>query len=270
MLNVADLSTWHFIKQAFSDITNLDGRFYKSFGLLLKRPGYLANAYFTGRRQPYLKPLQMFLIANLIYFLVQPLTSYNTLNTTLNSHMYRQYYSEDANIESVVKERIAREGISFEQFELLFNQRSSSYAKSFIFIQVPLFALLLFILFGRSRGHYIHHLIFSLHYYAFVSLYVYSAFLFIYGWSLQGGLALFLRDYIETGAHGTLVGEVVRVISELSTQPLNFIYLYLATRRFYNEPRIICLIKSGLLTFSILYIIFLYRYLLFWITFYSV
>ncbi len=265
-----DYSTWHFIKRSFSDITNLDGRFYKSFRLLLTRPGYLSNAYFTGRREPYLRPFQMFLIANVIYFLVQPLTVYNTLNTPLAAQMYLQHYSESADIEGVVRDRIEKEGVSFEQFEIQYNQKSASYAKTFIFILIPPFALLSFILFGRSRGFYIYHLIFSLHFFAFVSLYLFSIYLFVYGWAYTGALDLFLLDYINTSPHGGLIGGVLHVFSELSTQPLVFIYLYLASRRYYNEPRVICLLKSLILTVSILLLILLYRYLLFWLTIYSI
>ncbi len=262
-------STWQFLKQSFGVITNLDGKFYQTFLLLVKKPGNLAEAYLIGQRKPYLRPIQLFLIANVVYFLVQPLTVYNPLNNTLSSHMYRQVYSAQAEIERVVKEEVARRDVPFEQFEAVFNQKAVTFAKTFVFIQIPIFAFLLYLFFGRSRKYFVEHLVFSVHFYAFILFFVFSIFLFFFGWGYRYLLEVFLWDYIENSPNGQLMGRIADLISEQSAGPLTFAYLYFATRRFYKESKIMCFVKTLILCYLFLYVMYLYRFILFWITFYS-
>lgn len=261
-------STIHFVRQSISAITNLDGKFYTSFKLLLKKPGYLPEAFLIGRRKPYLWPIQMFLLANLTYFLVQPLTIYNPLSNTLTSHMYRQVYSEDAGIERIVNDEVARREIPFEQYESLFNQKAVTFAKSFVFMMIPLFALLLYLMFGRSRKYYVEHLLFSVHLYAFVLFFLFSFFLFVFGWSYRFIVDAFM-EFIEGSENSQGIKEIFHLISELAAQPILLAYLYFGTRRFYRESRLSCFLKSLALTIASLYVMYVYRFLLFWLTFYA-
>lgn len=266
-----DFSTWHFIKQSFSFITNLDNKFYQSFKLLLAQPGYLSDAYLRGRRRPYLRPIQMFIIANLVYFFVQPLTIYNTLNNSLQSHMYRQVYSSELRIADKVNAEVEARGIPFEQFEALYNQQSTTYAKSFVFLLVPVFALLLYAVFGRTRKHYLEHFVFSFHFTAFNLFFILSIYLYFFGWFFSWFRSTFLSDYYLNGPLGsTFLAMAVHYVSEMSAQIPVLIYLYIATKRFYKQSSLVCLLKCIFLTWASLYMLYFYRIVLFWLTFYSI
>lgn len=57
-----------FIREAISEYFGIDGRLWRSIGLLLFRPGALTVAYLEGRRQQYLRPLRLYLTATLAFF----------------------------------------------------------------------------------------------------------------------------------------------------------------------------------------------------------
>ncbi|MEM8488840.1 MAG: DUF3667 domain-containing protein [Bacteroidota bacterium] len=267
---VRDYSTWNFLKLSFGSLTNLDGKVFRSFWFLLIRPGYLPRVYLDGRRQPYMRPIQLFLIANLVYFLVQPLTIFNTFNNTLTSHMTRQVYSEGARLADLVNEEVDAREIPFEQFEALFNQKSTTYAKSFVLMIVPLFALFLYAAFGRTRRYYVEHLVFSTHFFAFLLFFVFSLFLFLYSLGYQLTYQFLLGDLLNRQPEGSFLQRFVQLTNEHITTPIFIAYFYLAARRFYAESRISCLLKSLVLNFAMLYVIYTYRFLLFWMTFYSI
>ena len=76
-----------FIGESVSEYFGLDGRLWRSLGLLLFRPGVLTEAYLDGRRTRYLRPLRLYLTATLLFFfllsLLDPLQG-GTLSITLD------------------------------------------------------------------------------------------------------------------------------------------------------------------------------------------
>jgi len=55
-------STWHAVKEAVSDATDLDGRAFRTTRALVS-PGRLTLEFLHGRRAPYLGPIKLFLLA---------------------------------------------------------------------------------------------------------------------------------------------------------------------------------------------------------------
>ena len=63
-----------FIAESVSEYFGLDGRLWRSLGLLLVRPGVLTVAYLDGRRTHYLRPLRLYLTATVLFFFFLNLT----------------------------------------------------------------------------------------------------------------------------------------------------------------------------------------------------
>ncbi len=63
-----------FIAESVSEYFGLDGRLWRSIGLLLFRPGALTAAYLDGRRARYLRPLRLYLTATVLFFFLLSLT----------------------------------------------------------------------------------------------------------------------------------------------------------------------------------------------------
>ncbi|NNF59300.1 MAG: DUF3667 domain-containing protein [Rhodothermaceae bacterium] len=57
-----------FVSDAVKEYFGIDGRLWRSLGLLLFRPGRLTREYFEGRRARYLRPLRLYLTATLTFF----------------------------------------------------------------------------------------------------------------------------------------------------------------------------------------------------------
>ena len=58
------------LRDILHDVLNLDSRAIRTLKPLLFRPGFLTLEYFAGRRQRYVPPLRLYVIASVIFFLV--------------------------------------------------------------------------------------------------------------------------------------------------------------------------------------------------------
>src|SRR4051812_20920678 len=74
-----DLTLRGLLDQVVQACANIDGPLLRSFRCLLTKPGELTMAYLRGERKPYALPLQLFLVANVIFFAAQSLAGTNIL-----------------------------------------------------------------------------------------------------------------------------------------------------------------------------------------------
>lgn len=58
------------LRDILHDVLNLDSRAIRTLKPLLLKPGYLTLEYFAGRRQRYVPPLRLYVIASLVFFLI--------------------------------------------------------------------------------------------------------------------------------------------------------------------------------------------------------
>ena len=59
-----------FLRDAFVEFFGLDGRVWKTLGVLLFKPGRLTRTYLDGRRVAYLRPLRIYLSSTLLFFVL--------------------------------------------------------------------------------------------------------------------------------------------------------------------------------------------------------
>src|SRR6476646_10341892 len=79
--------------QVLQAFTKIDGRLIRSVRGLIGRPGELTVAYLEGRRRTYVGPVQMFLMANALFFGIESLTGGTIFTTPLDSHLHNQPWS---------------------------------------------------------------------------------------------------------------------------------------------------------------------------------
>ena len=98
----------HSLKHFFGDIVNaltfLDTKFLRTLKLMITRPGAMSYQYINGKRVSFIKPVSMFFIANLVYFLF-PL--FNSLDSSLSNQMYHLPHS-------VIAERMVKEEFTLQ------------------------------------------------------------------------------------------------------------------------------------------------------------
>lgn len=237
------------LEEVFHGLFHLDGRFWRSFRLLITRPGFLAAEYCRGARVRYMKPVQIFLIANLAYFLLQPLTGYNTFSTPLESQITRQpLYSRT--LEPVVARHLAATGESFDHYRERFDRWTNTLSRSLLFLMIPVFASLLALLRRRHRRGFGEHLVLATHNLAFQLAILYLPVLSIVGILVRRGwLPAFEGEFA-----------VSLVLIECA-------WWTFALRRIDGDATRTALGKAAVLSVTTFLIVPFYRYLLFWVTF---
>ena len=251
-----DYSLRHFLGEAVNVFANLESPIPRSFFALLFRPGLLTSEYLAGRRKRYLKPLQVFVLCNVIFFFAQPLTGFNALTTPLRVHLTALPHSRL--VRPLVRETVERRQVTLEQYGASFDSTIQSHARTLVILMVPLFACALVPLYWRRRRYFVEHLVFATHFYSIYLLYLlglhYVGFLL-----LRAGLGLGLITRVNEDLFFSIFFVLI-----LAT------YLFFAQRRVYGQSARVTLLKTFALVFTFTFILFVYRFALFFTAFYSV
>ena len=247
----ADLSIRHFFVHALAEFFHFDSKIFRSFRLLFSRPGFLTSEYLRGCRKPYLHPFQLFFVANLIYFLLQPLTRWSGLKAWLNVQTHMMSYSGFA--ARLAAQRLAAKGLTETQLNHAFDHAVDIQARSLVVLIVPLFALVLWLLEWRKRRFFGEHLVFSLHFTAF---WLIAVFIGIYGGSTAVLLAL---GHFGIRFH---VADWRVVLAPLSYAAIA-IYSFFALRAVYGDSVRAAAVKSILFAASFDFVISIYQFVLF-------
>jgi hypothetical protein len=234
-------------------LTSIDARTMRSTWKLLRHPGELTLAWTRGVRKSYVAPFQLFLIANILFFGVQWLTSENVFSSSLDSHLHHQDWSDLA--QSLLARRLEATHTTLEQYEPVFDRAVVLNAKSLILLMTIPFALILPVAFFRERRPFMTHVAFSLHLYTFLLLFF--------------CVALLLARFSELLGFGGL--DVPRVDNVLSIANLAACtaYIYLASGPVYGASGKLRAAKAFLLALTVATIVLGYRFVLFLITLYT-
>ena len=171
-----------FAHEAFETVTSVERSFLRTFRALLRKPGELTAAYMRGERIRYLKPLQLFLLVNVMFFFAAG-PGINVFSTSLHNHLRGSPYRAQA--QRVVAERLPRSGLTEDQYAVTFNRHTRVLARTMVIAMVPAFALGLALLTIRRRRPAVHHLVFSLHFLAITMLLTATV-----SWLLWSGLPI--------------------------------------------------------------------------------
>src|SRR5690348_4774806 len=128
-----DLTLLGIVEHAVESLTHVDGRVFSSIRDLVGRPGTLTVAFMQGRRRPYFAPFQLFLVANIVFFVVQAALGFQVLSNDLASHIGalrggNQYYSGIAR--PMLERRLEDTGRTLEQYSDVFNHAVRVNAKA--------------------------------------------------------------------------------------------------------------------------------------------
>lgn len=248
-----DLSFRGLLEKAWNAFTNFDARTMRSLWRLLRHPGALSLAWTRGVHKPYVAPFQLFLIANVIFFAMQGLTGETVFNSSLDSHLHHQDWSGLA--QSLVAERLEETQSFPEVYAEKFDVAVGLNAKSLIVLMTIPLTLILALVFVRNRRPFIAHVVFSLHFYAFLLLLFCVALLAAKAsaWIGFGGLEVPLIDKLLTFVN----------LAACMT------YLYVAIGQVYGSTGAIRVLQAIGLGIAVGAIVLGYRFVLFLITLYT-
>lgn len=299
-----EFSVRRLIGDAFRDAMALDSRLWRSVRLLITRPGELTRRYMSGRRVGVVGPVQLFLTCNLVYFVVQPYTGYTGYNTPLVSHMDRQFYSEvadirgrvTADIQARVDDRVTQDlesrrtdglqptaadslalrqtalAVEAEVYPARFNARGEVFARALVGLIIPMLVVFLALMYVGRGVPFVKHVVFATYLHAWELLFIGSFVLLLWSPLLRSVAALV----------GLVVGmslsEVLRhplgawlyeLFSELGSLAFIFVYIYFALQRAYGGLRLVTAVRAVALAVFSIFATVLYRFILFWPTWWS-
>lgn len=234
-------------------LTSIDARAARTARMLVRHPGQLTLAWTTGIRKPYVAPFQFFLLANVVFFVVQWATGENVFSSSLDSHLHHQDWSELAR--SFLSRRLEATHMTVAQYESTFDRAVVLNAKSLILLMTVPFSMLLPLAFLRERLPFMTHVVFSLHLYAFLLL------LFC--------LALVAARLSALIGFGGLDNPIVDDVLTVANLAACSAYLYLAIYPVYGITGVRRLATTALLALAVLAIVVGYRFLLFFVTLYG-
>lgn len=252
-----DYSLRRFLGEAFNILTSVESNLFRSFATLIRRPGQLTVEYFKGRRKSFLKPLQLFVFCNVIFFFAQSSVGFNSLTTPLYVHLNMLPHSALAR--RMVDGELRRRGIAYDDYYPRFDAAIGGQAKTLVIVMVPLFALAMQCLYWRRRRYYAEHLVFSTHFFAFLLLLIPAMYvLIVLGW--RGLRAVGITPHLLQS--DSFVSIVMMFICGT--------YLMIALNRVYGQGKLVTALKCFALVFCLLVVVQLYRFILFFTTFYTV
>ena len=247
-LKVDDLAT-----RIFAALSSVDGKLLRSARALLTTPGALTLSYVAGSRRSFLGPLQLFLVANALFFAVQSWTHLAIFSSPLESHLHIQDWQEIAR--TMTAARLEARHQSLSAFAQSFDSAALLNAKSLIILMALAFAPLLPLLYPGARRAFGAHVLFSVHLYTFILLLLCVSMLLAEVDLLLGG--------------GGLASGRVDVALSLFNLIGCALYLYPATGRFYGSRGWTRVAKVLLLTAAVGGIALGYRFAIFLITLYT-
>jgi Protein of unknown function (DUF3667) len=245
----------YFFSELLNAFTFIDGKFFRSLRTLAFKPGQLSRDITDGIRQPYMKPIAFFFVANFIYFLL-PL--FQTFNSSLNIQMHNTPYAAYAN--EMVQKHLSESGDTIEDFSVTYNNTSTSWAKLLLFLLV-LYMFPSIAIINYSRQVYtLDHLLFSLEFMTYL--------LFI-GTILLGGLVVgifYIGKFLGFDWRQLLWDQYVMPI----LIGLLLYFFIMASRTFYGFPLWRRILSTTLLIGATYCALMMYRFTLFIVTMWEV
>lgn len=255
---------WDFIRDhVIESVISFDGRVIRSMKALLLEPGKLTREFMRGSRIPYVVPLQLFFMLNVVYFVWSAKVHSPMFETQVTVQIRQPIYGPIAR--RLVRDDIRAHGdttlAARTVYTREFNRLESTQARSLIVTMAPILAIFtaLITLGGPRRRPLVQHVVFSLHTLAFFLVFVIVSH-YLIAMPLDWALA---RAHVEPGVYGYDQEYSVAMLVVLTT------YLALALRRAYEFSWLSSWLKGLALFFGLFFSLTLYRAILFFVTFYS-
>lgn len=162
-----DFALKHYLEESVEGITHFDNKFFRTAKLLLAKPGELTADFSKGKRMAYLKPFQLFVICNVIFFFLAG--SLNIFSLPLYS-----FYAYDPYVSFHTKETILKKvhnDAEFKELATNFNSHVGTESKLYIALFIPALALVFALIFFNTKRYFTEHLVFSTHYFSFILIY---------------------------------------------------------------------------------------------------
>lgn len=265
----------HFFGHAVHEFTHVDSRILRSLKCLLFKPGYLTQEFIIGHRKKLINPIRLFILVNVIYFIFVYLIGNCTFSTPLR---YQTMGRLQQHQKRMVDDKVKELNIPYTTYEKNFDHYTLSVAKSLIIIMVPMFAIIVGLLFFNRRRYAIEYLAFSLEAYSMILLFISFGLLALV---VSSSLLLLLADKLlillnvidlqRARQNMAYLASVLNDDTSMSTIIIliGSILLFTSFKRVFRQSNFATFLKTSVSAVAICYIVHLYRIILFYVTFYT-
>ena len=152
-----------------------DARFFNTIKSLLFKPGRIAVDYVAGKRERYMPPFRLYFFISIIFFMLLNVATTRSLKDGIK--IKASISMGDEKESKVVAAKSDELQVSSKEEKLMsdINQNKSGYTTRFLsllswslFILMPLYAVLLWVLFRKKQKYYMAHFIFSINQHSFL------------------------------------------------------------------------------------------------------
>lgn len=187
----------HIMTHFLTDYLHLDEKFFSSLKHLLLKPGFLTNKYNSGQRTKYVHPFRLYIFITIVFFIIQstgkPIKTpkkladvvdtsqldsteqqeYNDINlqysefdsfnvdTSVEQYLAKQELLPDSAKDSYIQSYFRKKEILAKQQDFNLNEKIMENFKhnipKMMFLMLPLYALILYVLFRKKKLYYVEH-----------------------------------------------------------------------------------------------------------------
>jgi hypothetical protein len=244
-----------FVSTVLIATTIADNKFIKSLWSAISNPGFLSREYVDGKRVRYMRPLQMFFVLNLIYFLFPVLQMFN-------SSLYTQMYAlpHHALVHTIVMKKILAEGLNVNGYSLMYNEKTTSLAKLLVVVFIVLGSVPLSLIFRKKNRFFTDHVAFS------VELTCFNLAVNAIGLTILFSIINKLLNLTSLGGKSYLNDQTLTIIF-IST---NLYFIFRAAKTFYGQHGKMLYLKAILGILGLFLALEVYRVILFFVTYWAV
>ena len=180
------------IKELAEELLSFDSRLFHSLRPFLLKPGALTVEYVSGKRTNHISPFKLYFFMSFLYFFFAAMTEAPTqrisqtspvdvdslltavhadsiVSLKMNKGMKLIYSKNDTGaVERKFGHRFAAGLQKAKTDPQLFFDKLREHTPQIIFLLLPLFALLLKVVFIRSNIYYIQHIVFTFYFHSYV------------------------------------------------------------------------------------------------------
>lgn len=171
ILTDKDRSISTLFSDATENILNLDIKLFRTIWVLISKPGYLTVEYWKGKRILYLKPLQLLILLNLLYFFASYVShnlnfNYSIMVPSLNDLTSGRIFSPMAL--NIIQSKINSSHLDFNAYQNVFNIHLEEAAKSLVILLVPIVSV--FLMLVQIHQKILYHIVAAAHLISFYIL----------------------------------------------------------------------------------------------------
>ncbi|MGY3052695.1 hypothetical protein ACVWYG_000891 [Pedobacter sp. UYEF25] len=191
-----DYTIKKFMEQTVDVFTHFDNKFLRSAKYIFIKPGFLAEQNMHGIRVKYAKPMQIFLLANILFFFITHLIGVTDYTPNIGDeqfggisnyyifHWLRPFDEWIVNqISLLTSIKLKHFELNEDQFSKRFWLNSYVYSKSLIVLIIPFSATAIYLFFKKRFKYFSNALVFTAYFTSFqlITFSVLSIFRYSYG-----------------------------------------------------------------------------------------